>query len=70
MSKEKKAMAAAAGAASPSDALVQQEIEGVLDEVRIRILAYAYWEARGCPDGSPDDDWFRAEQALKNNSQG
>ncbi len=28
-------------------------------------LARALWKARGCPDGSPQDDWFRAEQALK-----
>jgi Protein of unknown function (DUF2934) len=28
-------------------------------------LARALWKARGCPEGSPDDDWFRAEQALK-----
>jgi hypothetical protein len=29
-------------------------------------LAYALWQARGCPDGTPDEDWFRAEEALKN----
>ena len=28
-------------------------------------LARAIWEARGCPDGVPEDDWFRAEKALK-----
>jgi len=28
-------------------------------------LARALWKARGCPEGSPEDDWFRAEQALK-----
>jgi hypothetical protein len=28
-------------------------------------LARALWKARGCPDGSPEDDWFRAERALK-----
>ena len=25
-------------------------------------LAYAYWEARGCQGGSPEEDWLRAEQ--------
>ena len=27
-------------------------------------LAYAYWEARGHPHGSAQEDWFRAEQEL------
>jgi hypothetical protein len=27
-------------------------------------LAYSLWEARGCPGGSPEEDWFRAEQEL------
>jgi hypothetical protein len=27
-------------------------------------LAYRLWEERGKPLGSPDDDWFRAEEAL------
>ncbi len=27
-------------------------------------LAYSYWLARGCPEGSPEEDWFRAEQDL------
>jgi hypothetical protein len=28
-------------------------------------LAYSYWEARGGRDGSPEADWFRAEQELR-----
>jgi hypothetical protein len=27
-------------------------------------LAYELWQARGCPDGSPQDDWFRATKEL------
>jgi len=30
----------------------------------IAILAYILWEQRGCPHGSPDEDWFRAEAEL------
>jgi hypothetical protein len=30
----------------------------------IAILAYHYWELRGCPFGSPEEDWFRAEREL------
>lgn len=30
----------------------------------IAALAYALWQERGCPIGSPDEDWFRAESEL------
>lgn len=30
----------------------------------IAALAYELWQSRGCPDGSPEEDWFRAEQEL------
>jgi hypothetical protein len=32
---------------------------------RVPVLARALWKARGCPEGSPEDDWFRAESVLK-----
>jgi DUF2934 family protein len=28
-------------------------------------LAYSYWQARGCPEGSPEEDWLRAEATLR-----
>ena len=28
-------------------------------------LAYALWRARGCAEGTPDEDWSNAENALK-----
>jgi hypothetical protein len=28
-------------------------------------LAYTYWEARGYQGGSSEEDWLRAEQALR-----
>ena len=31
---------------------------------RISLLAYNYWEQRGRPCGSPDEDWFRAERDI------
>ena len=34
-------------------------------EHEISALARAVWEARGCPEGLPEEDWFRAERALK-----
>ena len=36
----------------------------VLDQEAIAVLAYYYWEARGCPHDSPHEDWFRAEAEL------
>jgi len=28
-------------------------------------LAHQLWRARGCPQGSPDEDWFKAAQILR-----
>ena len=33
-------------------------------------LAYSHWEARGCPYGSPEEDWFRAEEELRKKKSG
>ena len=30
----------------------------------IATLAYRLWQERGCPIGSPEEDWFRAEELL------
>ena len=32
---------------------------------QIARLAYSFWEARGRNGGSPEEDWFRAEQELR-----
>jgi len=37
-----------------------------LNEEAMAVLAYFYWEARGCPSDSPDEDWFRAEAEVRN----
>ena len=31
----------------------------------IAILAHEFWRARGCPEGSPEQDWFDASQKLR-----
>ena len=36
------------------------------DQADIARLAYLHWLDRGCPVGSPDEDWSWAEQDLKN----
>jgi hypothetical protein len=36
-----------------------------LDRGQVETLAYHYWCARGCPPGSPEEDWYRAEDDLR-----
>jgi hypothetical protein len=31
----------------------------------IEVLAYELWQARGCPEGSPEEDWYRAAEQLR-----
>jgi DNA-binding IclR family transcriptional regulator len=31
----------------------------------IAALAYTLWQARGCPEGSPEEDWNRAAHELR-----
>ena len=31
----------------------------------IAALAREFWQARGCPEGSSDEDWFRAVKELR-----
>jgi len=35
------------------------------DTIVIESLAYQLWQARGCPEGSPEVDWRTAEEQLK-----
>ena len=36
----------------------------------IAALAYALWQARGCPEGSPEEDWFHAAHELRARGEG
>lgn len=38
-------------------------------EQDVRRRAYELWESRGRPDGSSDDDWIAAEEALRLEAQ-
>lgn len=59
----------AAEMAVPSESQVEPQEESVhlseLDQQEIARLAYEFWEARGCPHGSPEEDWLRAERDLQ-----
>ena len=37
----------------------------VVDHEEIARIAYYHWDARGCPIGSPEEDWYRAENELR-----
>jgi hypothetical protein len=55
-------------ATSAADTPVQDQTPSAKSnggDVEIARLAYSYWEARGCPMGSAEQDWLRAEQEMK-----
>lgn len=39
--------------------------EEAIDREGLTRLAYWHWEMRGSPEGSPDEDWFWAEEELR-----
>ena len=36
-----------------------------LEHERIATVAYYFWQQRGCPHGSPDEDWAQAVQYIR-----
>jgi hypothetical protein len=38
--------------------------ESVSNREKIALLAYKYWEERGHPGGSDQEDWYRAEREI------
>ena len=57
----------ARGSSHRSDEATALGIEHrTLDQDAIARLAYSYWEERGYPNDSPDEDWLRAEAELRN----
>jgi hypothetical protein len=45
-------------------AVIDMVTEGLPSPEDIALLAYSYWQARGCEGGSAVEDWLRAEQEL------
>ena len=41
-----------------------ETVKADINSADIARLAYSLWEERGCPDGSPEVDWLRAEELL------
>lgn len=42
-----------------------QHDDAVLRYEETATLAHTLWQARGCPDGSPNEDWFQASEMLR-----
>jgi Protein of unknown function (DUF2934) len=40
------------------------------DHDEIAALAHRLWIERGCPEGSPEEDWLNAEQELSSGDRG
>jgi len=51
-----------------TESTVQDTVAATASD-EIAALAYQLWNERGCPAGSPDEDWFRAEAELNNRSE-
>ncbi len=48
-----------------TDFKIERETEEDEEHERTAVLAYQFWEERGCPVGSPEVDWFRAEEEIR-----
>jgi len=52
---------------SATESITESALEVTSESERqeaIAALAYQLWQARGCPDGSPEEDWFRADREI------
>jgi hypothetical protein len=58
------AVAPATEVETPSKAEIQ-----AMSTSDIAALAYRLWQERGCPVGSPEEDWYRAEELIVTGTQ-
>lgn len=54
------------GYAGPANSGIENDKVGrtVPTHEEIAVRAYVFWQQRGCPDGSAEEDWLKAEQQL------
>ena len=57
--------AGAAAATAKAPVVESADSVSVPEHEQIARLAYFHWQARGCPLGSPEEDWFEAEAELR-----
>jgi len=61
--KEQNSKLSTAGDMAPTHLLERN----LADDEEVRQLAYQFWQERGCPTDSPEEDWFRAEREARHN---
>jgi len=42
----------------------EEKSESEHHQQKVSALAYNFWEARGCPEGTSEEDWSLAEREL------
>ena len=57
-------MATQATKAALAPEIVTESLERRPSNEQVATLAHALWQERGRPEGSPEQDWFLAEQAF------
>ncbi|MGA2182234.1 MAG: DUF2934 domain-containing protein [Bryobacteraceae bacterium] len=62
-------MEALAVAPALEEVIISEAETRVLSTNDIAALAYRLWQERGCPIGSPEEDWLRAEELLTAGAQ-
>lgn len=71
MSKRSEQVGAESKSAVPTESpAVDEAAAAAGNHDEARQLAYSYWQARGCPDGSPEEDWLLAERELSSRADG
>ena len=43
----------------------ERKASALISETAVAERAHQLWQARGCPNGSDQEDWFQAEKELK-----
>jgi hypothetical protein len=49
---------------SSENTLMTEQTADILHQ-QISLRAYQLWQERGCPIGSPEEDWLRAEEEIR-----
>jgi len=68
MAKQQSRIVSKAKSTSTDQAATRAVVTPEPDSSSSAALAYELWQARGCPEGSPEIDWLRAKEELSGES--